>query len=566
MPRRAQTREDLKTRLANLANWQTATRNDGGVAWKLVETRQMDRVVALDEAAFFDELFHYLQEIGAWHLLVGLDPGTREKPSYEFLKFTLFTLMRCVGGVQSMLATRDLLLTDESLMGVLGFNAYQVIHGCNGRGLDRQTNPLEVRGPFSYETVADNIVMIGADKLADMLNGLIRCLAGRGLFAKNLDVVLDATDDEATPTYKTDDGRPVPRVTREKRPDVRANRHAKKIEVTVYGWKIWVVWEPAARVPLAIAIDGINEPDNKHALRVLRQAKFNVKKHATIRSVTLDRGFLDGKLLWAIEKEIGRIYIPAKSNMTISTDARALAREAAAATARGRTLEGCTFRERHEQVTVGAGRNAKKKTLTTALVGIKEIACDWWNEKGSEDSKKHSKSFQPKLLNAVVVLRWDGAPADAEKEVVLLTTDPAEDPFVAFEAYDDRSLIENGCNREAKEHWFLEHHPKRTEAGVRTQAFFVFFCMALIAGFRAHKAQTDEAERRGQDTGISRYRRQLELKNRDKVVVFIDAEFGIFRNWEFALLCGVGVRERNLMGESVQTVLRRYGAPVPDSS
>jgi len=161
-----------------------------------------------------------------------------------------------------------------------------------------------------------------------------------------------------------------------------------------------------------------------------------------------------------------------------------------------------------------------------------------------------------------------GAAADAEKEVVILTTNPADDPFVAFDAYDDRSLIENTCNREAKEHWFLEHHPKRSEAGVRIHAYFVLLCMALVSGFRAYKSQTDEAERRGQDTAITRYRRQLTVQNRDKVVVFLGGHFGIFRHYEFALLAGIAVAERALMGETVQAVLRRYGVPFsnPDSS
>ncbi|MBI5628196.1 MAG: DUF4338 domain-containing protein, partial [Candidatus Rokubacteria bacterium] len=68
-----------------------------------------------------------------------------------------------------------------------------------------------------------------------------------------------------------------------------------------------------------------------------------------------------------------------------------------------------------------------------------------------------AKDFRPKLINATVVLRWDGAPKAAEKEVVILTTDPAADPFVAFDAYDDRSLIENPGNRDAKERWWLEN-------------------------------------------------------------------------------------------------------------
>jgi hypothetical protein len=135
---------------------------------------------------------------------------------------------------------------------------------------------------------------------------------------------------------------------------------------------------------------------------------------------------------------------------------------------------------------------------------------------------------------------------------------------VAVDAYDDRSLIENTCNREAKEHWFLEHHPKRSEAGVRVHAYFVLLCMALVGGFRAYKSQTDETERRGQDTGITRYRRQLAVQNRDKVVVFVGEHFGIFRHYEFALLAGIAVRERALLGETVQTVLRRYGVPFPN--
>ena len=566
MPRQSQSRDDLDKRIAELCGWETATRDDGKVALALHQTRSVDRVYSLNTAAFFDELFAYVREIGAWSVLEQLDPNVREGEIYPFLRLVLLTIMRCVGGVQSMLATHDLLLTDEALMGVVGFNAYQVENGGNKRGLSRQTHPVTVRGVLSYETVADNIVAIGPKKLEEMLNGLIRCLAAQKFFAKKLDVVVDATDDEATPGYKTDDGREVPSVRREKRPDVRANRHAKKTEVTVYGWKIWIVWEPLSKIPLAIAIDGINEPDNKHALAVLRQAQRNVEGHARIRSVALDRGFLDGKLLSAVEKDGILIYIPSKSNMNITKDAREIARRAETEAARGRTLDGCVYSERKKVVTHGAGKNATQDTQVTTVVGISELPCDWWGEDGSSSSKANSKSFKPKLLKATVVLRWDGAPKDAEKEVVILTTDSADDPFVAFDAYDDRSLIENCCNREAKEHWFLEHHPKRSEAGVRVHAYFVFFCMALVEAFRGYQATCQEAAMRGEDTGIDRYRRSLEKQNRDKVVVFIGEHFGIFRSFEFAFLSGVHVRERALMGDSVESILRRFGVDIQNTT
>jgi hypothetical protein len=565
VPRKVTSRKELQTRLAELSSWQTATRDDAQVASALHETRTMDQVYPLSEAAFFDELFHYLREIGAWELLEDLDPKNREGALYPFLTFVLVTIMRCVGGVQSMLATRDVLLTDEALMGVLGFNAAQVRDGSNDRGLSRRTKPVEIRGAFSYETVADNIVAVGKDKLGAMFNGVVRCLAKQGIFPKRIDALLDATDDEATPGYETDDGKEVPSVTREKRPDVRANRPAKKTKVTVFGWKVWVVWEPVSRIPLAIAIDGINVADNEHAYEVLAQARKNVEGYATIRSVALDRGFLDGNLLAKIDGEGAIVYLPAKSNLTITTDAREIARRAEALAAQGRALDGTTYKERVEKVQRGAGKNATVEERKTVVVGIRELPCDWWREGGSS-SAATSKSFEPKLLNATVVLRWNGAPADAEKEVVFLTTDPANDPFVAFDAYDDRSLIENTCNREAKESWFLEHHPKRSEAGMRLHAYFVFMCMGLVSAFRCYKEQALEAERTGEDTGIARFRRQLALKNRDKVVVFCGEHFGIFRNFEFALLLGATVCDRALMGESQRTVLQRYGALPADTS
>ena len=515
----------------------------------------MDRIKSLGEAAFFDEFFAYMREVGFWPMLEALDPKERERPLLTFIRLVLFTIMRCVGGVQSLLATREVLLTDEALMGLLGFNAVQVSDGANARGLSRRTRPVEIRGAFSFETAADNIVRIGEERLGEMFNGAIRCLAAQRMFPKRIDAVLDATDDEATPKYKTDDGREVPSVTREKRPDVRANKHARKIKVAVFGWKIWIVFEPVSKIPLAMKIDGINVGDNEHAFDVWAQARTNVEGYATIRSVALDRGFLDGKLLSRIDKE-AIIYIPAKSNMTVTADAREIARRAEALAEQGRTLEGCTYAERVEGVRHGSGKKATVEERKTVVVRIRDLPCDWWGPEGSS-SASNAKGFQPKRVNATVVLRWDGAPKEAEKEVVFLDTDPAAGAFVGFDAYDARSLIENCCNREAKESWFLEHHPKRTEADVRVHAWFVFLCMALTGAFRLDRQKCEQAESAGEETGISRYRRQLERRNRDKVVVFCGEHFGIYRNYEVMLLLGIEVRERVLMGESAQSVLER---------
>jgi len=46
-------------------------------------------------------------------------------------------------------------------------------------------------------------------------------------------------------------------VTKEKAPELRRRRgRIKKIRVTVFGFKIWVVWDPNSHLPLAMRVSG----------------------------------------------------------------------------------------------------------------------------------------------------------------------------------------------------------------------------------------------------------------------------------------------------------------------
>lgn len=85
-------------------------------------------------------------------------------------------------------------------------------------------------------------------------------------------------------------------------------------------------------------IDAINVSDNTPALAVLRQAEENVRGHSILRSVVLDRGFADGKLLSAIERENMLIYISACARMSVTREARGIAKSALLATAEGHAL------------------------------------------------------------------------------------------------------------------------------------------------------------------------------------------------------------------------------------
>ena len=123
MPRKKPNKDDLRTRLAELSGWNTATRDDAYVAKALYETRSIDQIHGLNEAIFFDEFFFFLKEIGGWSFLEDLDPKKRKGELYPFMKFVLATIMRCVSGIQSTLAMADLLLTDPAITQVCPFSS-----------------------------------------------------------------------------------------------------------------------------------------------------------------------------------------------------------------------------------------------------------------------------------------------------------------------------------------------------------------------------------------------------------------------------------------------------------
>jgi hypothetical protein len=89
--------------------------------------------------------------------------------------------------------------------------------------------------------------------------------------------------------------------------------------------------------------------------------------------------------------------------------------------------------------------------------------------------------------------------------------------------------------------------------------------MALITAFRRYRKEAEEAESRNEETGITRYRRKLELMNSGKLVVFCGNSFGIFKNNDVMLLAGLAVRESALRGETVEGVLARYKKAIDSS-
>jgi hypothetical protein len=63
---------------------------------------------------------------------------------------------------------------------------------------------------------------------------------------------------------------------------------------------------------------------------------------------------------------------------------------------------------------------------------------------------------------------------------VFLTNASVQQPQQPFDDYDDRSLIENCCIKEAKQQWALGHPPQKTGRAVRVHVLFTFDVIFIL--------------------------------------------------------------------------------------
>ena len=92
----------------------------------------------------------------------------------------------------------------------------------------------------------------------------------------------------------------------------------------------------------------------------IEQAITNLRGHARIVSIAMDRGFMDGKLLWWLNREGIIFYIPAKSNQHVYNDAISL-------------VETGLRDTRETGKNTGHGKNSKQVINTWDVVGIEGL-------------------------------------------------------------------------------------------------------------------------------------------------------------------------------------------------
>ena len=182
------------------------------------------------------------------------------------------------------------------------------------------------------------------------------------------------------------------KVTKEKPPELRRRkRRIRKVLETVFGFKLWAIWDPTSHLPMAIHFATIEVHDINFAKQVIQQAIANLGEHAQINSIAMDRGFMDGTLLWWLNSIGITFYIPAESNMTVYADALALI--------------GAGYREiRTEERSTGCGNNKTTATDFWEVEGLEALTSAGFYGPLGSGSHENRKDFEPNPINAVVVL------------------------------------------------------------------------------------------------------------------------------------------------------------------
>jgi hypothetical protein len=530
-------------------SWKIAQRDDERVAKGLYAGEEIGEMHQLSEAGLLDEFFVYLEEIGMLGAFEQVTLTGVQRVLVPTVQFVLLYLLRVLFGCESMNELPRVVLSNVALMELVGFNAHQCEQGLTKRG-DGTRQKKKKQGPLTAQCLANNICKLSEEELERIFNQMVQLVVRHGLVRGKLLVALDGSK---LPTPKSYQG--CGKVKQTRKVKVKGQKEAQTQEYYLYGWKILVLIEVQTRLPLAMKVVPIQDYEGKWLVPLLEQAQENLGLLAHIETIVIDRGYLDGADLWNVDQMGLKFVICGKATMAVTQDAQGLAKG-----------ERAVVRER--VVRHGHGKTAKQQRLRTELVGVQALTS--YDSYGDPEHTQyaHRRDYVGQPINAVVVRKWENREPKADGTVYLTNAD-VSNPFLIFDSYDWRSVIENGIFKEGKHPWHLLQFPKRTQAAVMVHCFFTLLVMGLCTAFRLWQAQLaasaqtqtlpDASSALLGGEGTARWRKRLQEQNRDKVIVFIGQAYGIFHLAELAILTHLPLRILPPSLGSPQAILQRFG-------
>jgi len=546
---------EASNNITDRLTWHTANIDQAGIAKNLADGNDIPEVYGLGEAGLFDEFFCFLDEFGFKDLFMGIEPISKKRKSkVPFMAVIFIYLMRIVAGLKFYWHIDPVILHSQPLMRLVGFNGKQVREGTCNRGKqkshvdsdDEQNDqkPTKIRGPVCPDFISSYITAIAVSALEKLFNQVIAILAKHNFFPKKVRALLDASEIESTEQCSG-----CGKVKKEKAPELRRRkRRIRKVYEIVFGFKIWVIWDPNSRLPIAMRFATIEVADINFAKEIIQQAINNMGEHSKITSIAMDRGFIDGALMWWLQSKGITFYIPAKSNMDVYNDALSLVNTGHLA-------------NRTRKRNVGYGKNKTVENEYWEVVGIEELTTAGFYGPLGSGSHNNRKDFTPNPINAVVVLHDPYKKKHPHsKTMVIMTNGPVNKPLKVYDGYDARSEIENSVFRESKQAWFIQRPQQNTKAGFCVHTYLTILTMALTTAYQNWMDQQDKLEKDGKDTGIRKFREKVKEENGNKLIIFDQDRYAIFDAYEVFILCGRNVQMPTGVPEKItpEDILRKY--------
>lgn len=447
---------------------------------------------------FFDEFFTFLWHIGFLSLLNIEGVGFKRK-MIALTKLLMTYSTKILLGISSMNAVPEKLFGDIGLLKLLGFTVRQIKEGFSERGKYEE-------GPMHKNTLADAAAKVTLGECQDILDGTAQTLAKKGMVPKEGKYVLDATDLVTTEKCRGCGRKTVMHEKKDK------DGNIVLIPETTYGFKLFAVYEVNTRIIVAAKIVKIQESESNYTVEMLKLAQKNLEVgNKKIKTLLIDRGFIDGQTLWQIKNVYGvNFVIPSKTDMNITENVR-------------------SFRYTKDEDVVRESRYVEKEGRTS-LLGVNGFKSYRQYSKDLINEADKNKDGDP--INAIMVYEYKSKEYESGKEKVFLTSLSAEKPLEVLDEYDLRSLVENCCFRELKQGWNLESYPKKTRQAVETHVMLTLCMFSLCNAYRTKEGQ------KLTDAGIRRFRRTMSRDDIHKVVIYTDEYYGIFDVEELMIIWG----------------------------
>jgi hypothetical protein len=387
-------------------------------------------------------------------------------------------------GISSMNQLEEHLFRDTALLKIIGFTARQIQEGFCQRGKGKRL------GPMHRDTLADFLSRFSAKEVDFILEEAVRVLVKHKL-VRGKTYILDATD---LPTTKRFRGCGMKKVVKKVR-----GRGGQEVEVVeyVYGYKLLVLLEARHKLVVAARMVKINEHEKRFTKRLVREAQ--ERTGGAVRVLLVDRGFIDGVLLWWLWKKMKiHFVIPARTNMEVSQDLRGF---------------------RSEEV--DGQRVFWEETKEVKVLGVRGLLS--YDQFGEEEHKRKRgrKDFRANPINGIMVVRWAGKEYEPREEKVFLTSLSVSRPLKVLEQYDLRSEIENQGFRELKQGYHLLKYPQKTQAAIRAHVVLTLVIYSLVNAYKSQRGQ------RLAHLGIRRWRGKQMGQSIHKMIVSYEGIYGI---------------------------------------